>query len=288
MVCDSNPKHWASAYYVLFVRTMAFMPWNYDKIQSMYPSTGNGYLQKIDGRINLLSPAVTTALREIIAKEGGDYNDPDIIERARKMTAGAPPSKKPYMSPTFGYISQWLSEVAGPEDLDLLLSHADKFMSPSWSNGGLYYARCNEDWDKDGNYKHVDPYTGNGGIGYARLNVKDGQKKMWDMPWTKEEVEERPWIDEVSLEQDVDCLRGTWIAEENAMVATFRTWNGNSVAIKPVVKMLPIGTYGVYVNGELKFMGTVAGPSDGITVDLEVGSEEVDLVLLGGHDRARL
>jgi hypothetical protein len=267
---------------------MAFMPWNYDKIQSMYPSTGNGYLQKIDGRINVLSPVVTIALREIIAKEGGDYNDINIIARARKMTAGAPPSKKPYMSPTFGYISQWLSEVAGPKDLGLLLSHADKFMSPSWSNGGLYYARSNEGWDKDGNYKHVDPYTGNSGIGYARLNVKDGQKKMWDMPWTKDEVEERPWIDEVSLEQDVDCLRGAWIAEENAMVATFRTWNGNSVAIKPVVKMLPIGTYGVYVNGELKFMGTVAGPSDGIAVDLEVGNEEVDLVLLGGHDRARL
>jgi hypothetical protein len=78
------------------------------------------------------------------------------------------------------------------------------------------------------------------------------------------------------------------IAEENAMVATFRTWNGNSAAIKPVVKMLPIRTYGVYINNELKFMGTVAGPSDGITVDLDIGNEEVDLVLLGGHNKARL
>jgi hypothetical protein len=66
------------------------------------------------------------------------------------------------------------------------------------------------------------------------------------------------------------------------MVATFRIWNGNPVAIKPVVKMLPIETYGVYVNGGLKFMGTVAGPSDEITVDLEVESEEVALVIYFG------
>ena len=112
------------------------MPWNYDKIQSMYPSTGNGYLQNIDGRINVLSPVVIITLREIIAKEGGDYNDINIIARAWKMTAGPPPSKKPYMSPTFDYISQWLSEVAGSEGLGLLLSHADKFINPSWSNGG--------------------------------------------------------------------------------------------------------------------------------------------------------
>jgi hypothetical protein len=56
------------------------------------------------------------------------------------------------------------------------------------------YARSNEGWDKDGNYKHVDPYTGNIGIGYVRMNVK---------------VEQRPRIEEVSLEQDVDCLRGS-------------------------------------------------------------------------------
>jgi hypothetical protein len=123
---------------------MAFIPWNYDKIQSMYPLTGNGYLQKIDGRINVLSSVVTITLREIIVEGGGDYNDINIIARARKMTAGAPPSKKQYMSPIFGYISQWLSEVAGPEDLGLLLSHADNFMSPSWSKGGLYYASTNE------------------------------------------------------------------------------------------------------------------------------------------------
>jgi hypothetical protein len=34
------------------------------------------------------------------------------------------------------------------------------------------------------------------------------------------------------LEQDVGCLRGTWIAEENATVAIFKTWKGHSVAIK--------------------------------------------------------
>jgi hypothetical protein len=259
---------------------MAFMPWNYKLIQSMYPSTGDGFLQRAGCRINVHPPAVTNAIKEIIAKEGGQHDSPTVIARARERTANAKLSKKPYLSPIFGYIAQWLSEVAGPPDLDALLLHADIYLHPSWSKGGLYYARCDTGWDKDGNYTYVEPYTGNAAIGYARLNVKDGQKKMWDQPWTKEDVENRPWIDGVGLEQDIDCLRGRWDEEQTAMTATFKTWNGRRVAIRPVVKMLPPGTYGVYVDGELKRVANIASPTEEITVDLEVGREEVDLVLL--------
>jgi hypothetical protein len=99
---------------------------------------------------------------------------------------------------------------------------------------------------------------GNAAIGYARLNVKDGQKKMWDQPWTREDVESRPWIDGVGLEQDVDCLCGRWDADQQALLATFRTWNSGRVAIRRVVKMLPSGTYGIYVNGELKKVAVIA------------------------------
>jgi hypothetical protein len=160
--------------------------------------------------INLHPPAVTNAIKEIIAKEGGRHNSPVVIAKARDRVANSRPSKKPYLSPTFGYVAQWLSEVAGSPDLDALLLHADTYINPSWSKGGLYYARCDTGWNKDGNYTYVEPYTENAAIGYARLNVKDGQKKMWDRPWTKEEVDNRPWIDGVGLEQDVDCLQGTW------------------------------------------------------------------------------
>jgi hypothetical protein len=170
----------------------------------------------MDGRINVHSPAVAIATGGVVANEGRRHDAPAVIARAREMTANVKPSKKAYLSPTFGYIVQWLSEVAGPPDLDALLLHADTYLNPSWSKGGLSYARCYNCWDKDGNYTYVDPYTGNAAIGYARLNVKDGQKKMWDRPWTREDSENRPWIDGVGLEQGVDCLRGRWDEEQQA------------------------------------------------------------------------
>ena len=246
----------------------------------MYPSTGFGFLHHVDRRINVHPPAVTNAIKDIVAMEGGEHDSPIVVARARDMTANTRLSKKPYLSPTFGYIAQWLSEVAGPPDLDALLLHADTYLSPSWSKGGLYYARCDTGWDKEGNYTYVEPYTGNAAIGYARLNVKDGQKKMWDRPWTKEEVESRPWVDGVELEQDVDCLRGTWDEEQQAMIATFKTWNRRRVAIRPVVKMLPSGMYGIYIDGELRTVVSIASRSEEIAVDLEVGEKELDLVLL--------
>ena len=256
------------------------MPWNYEQIQSMYPSTGDGFLQRVDGRINLRPAAMANAIKDIVAKEGGEHDSPMVIARAREMTADSPPTKKPYLSPTFGYIAQWLSEVAGAADLDALLLHADTYLCPSWANGGLYYPRCDTAWDKDGNYTFVEPYTGNAAIGYARLNVKDGQKKMWDSPWTKEDVENRPWIDGVGLEQDVDCLRGRWDEEQQAMIATFKSWNAKRIAIRPIMRTLPSGTYGVYVDGELKSVASVGSRSEEIAVDLEIAGEEVDLVVL--------
>jgi hypothetical protein len=144
----------------------------------------------------------------------------------------------------------------------------------------LYYARCDIGWDADGNYTYVDPYTENAAIGYARLNVKDGQKKMWDQPWAKVEVENRSWIDGIGLGEDIDCLRGRWDEERQAMIATFRTWNWRQVILRLVVKRLPSGTYGVYVDSELKCVATLASIFEEVAVELEVGGEEIDLVLL--------
>ncbi|CZR63248.1 uncharacterized protein PAC_13145 [Phialocephala subalpina] len=262
---------------------MAFMPWNPEFIQSIHPTmASSGFLQRVDNRINLHAPVVTNAIKDIVAKEGGDPDSPAIIKRARDMTAGMNLSRKPYLSPTFGYVSQWFSEIAGSPDLDALLRHADTYLKPTWYKGGLYYARSKESepWDKDGNYTYVDPYTGNAAIGYARLNVKNGQKQMFDHPWTKEEVESRPWVDGVQLGQDVDCLRGRWDEEEMAMLVTLRTWNGSTVVVKPVVKNLPAGTYGVFINGDRRSVEKVEKVGGEVVVELEVGEVEVDLILL--------
>jgi len=254
------------------------MPWNYDSIKRMYSSTSAGFLHRVDKRINVHPPVVATSIRDIVAKEGADANSEEVIARAREITAGKMQSTKPYLSPVFGYISQWMSEIAGSPDLDALLLHADTYLNPTWSDGGLHYSRCDVGWDTNGNYTSVDPYTGNAAIGYARLNIQNGQKQMWDHPWTREVVENRPWIGEVGLEQDIDCLRGNWDEDRRAMVATFRIWNGTRRVIQPIIHALLPGTYGLYVNGSLEKVAVVTAESPLITIELEVGAEELDLL----------
>ena len=259
---------------------MSYMPWNYDMVQSMYPATTHGYLSRVGDRLNLNPQTVANKVRSLVKEEGADPNSPDTLARARDLTAGQAPVTKMYYSPTFGYLAQYLSEIAGGADLDALLRHADKYLNPSWRDGGLYYPGCEQGWDQEGNFTYVDPYTGNGAIAYARLNVKNGQKKMWDHPWTKEEVRSKPWVDGVDLAQDVDCLRAMWDSEEQAMVVSLRMWNGSSKSVPVEVKNLPAGRYGVYINGELRKATEVTAASRDVPFDVVVDGDGVDMVLL--------
>jgi hypothetical protein len=257
---------------------MAFMPWNATQVKSMYPSTGLGFLQHIGDRTNLNPPQVAKAIKEIVEKDGCDPDDEAVLAQARESTKNVPSQTMKYMSPAFGHVAQWLSEIAGPAGIDPLLKHADMYLNPSWSKGGLYYARHDAGWDEEGNYICVEPYTGNSALGYARLNIKDGQKKMWEEAWTAKDVEQRPWIDGVQLSQNVDVLRGGWDGEKQAMMATFRTWNGDQVKVVPVAKNLPYGMYGVYLNGDLQHTANVTHGSEDIAVELTLAADEVDLV----------
>ena len=178
----------------------------------------------------------------------------------------------------------WVSEYGSSSDLDALLRHADTYLNPTWSRGGLYYERKSDlAWDEEGNYRYVDPNTGNGCIAYARLNVKNGLKKMWDEPWTRQTVERRPYIDNVTLDQGCDCLRGRWDEDNQAMIATFRTWNdalGQPISLKPIIKGLPTGRYSVFVDGRLGDVQTVRERGDEVDVKLDVGVVDVDLVVV--------
>jgi len=259
---------------------MAFMPWNFEMVQAMYPSTSNGYLQRTGDRWNLNPQSVANKIRSLEKVEGADPNSEATLAKARELTAGQALTTKPYMSPTFGYLCQWISEVAGGSDLDAILRHADKYLNPHWIDGGLYYHRCDKGWDDDGNFTFVDAYTGNAGIGYARLNIKEGQKKMWEHPRTPDEVNQNPWVDGIDLGQDVDCLRGTWDVESRAMLISLRTWNGIEKKIRLLAKNLPSGRYGIYENGKLKRLAMVTEKSESLSVDIKVDGEDVDLVIL--------
>ena len=257
---------------------MAFMPWNFEQVQEMYPSVSNGYLQRTGNQWNLNPQVVANKIRYLEKTEGADPNSEATLTKARELTAGQALTSKKYLSPTFGYLAQLISEVAGGSDLDAMLRHADKYLNPSWIDGGLYYARCDKGWDEDGNFTFVDAYTGNAGIGYARLNVKEGQKKMWERPWTQDDVKKRPWVDGFDLGQDVDCLRGTWDDASRAMLVSLRTWNGSEKIVQLIVKNLPLGVYGIYENGELRRV--VTQESESLPVDVKVDGQGVDLVIL--------
>ena len=204
--------------------------WNSSQVHSTYESQILGFVTRLtDDRVNVNSSVLAKFIREDVAANGVDPHGPETIKRARRALSAQPRGPPPpfiFKKPQFGYILQWVSEVGDVKTLTGLLNHADQYMSPKWERGGLYYPRCDQDADDEGNWKNMDPFTGNAAIGYARLNVSNGQHIMFKSPWTSEDSGTRPFIDDINLHEDVDFLRGGWVEDKQAMVLTMRTWTG--------------------------------------------------------------
>ncbi|KAK3627285.1 hypothetical protein LTR56_019291 [Elasticomyces elasticus] len=173
----------------------------------------------------------------------------------------------------------WLSELGQKTQLEGLLDFVDEKLNPTWEKGGLYYPRNDRPWDEDMEWTHMDPFTGNAAIAYARLNVEDGQKLMWEKPWTNEVLSKRPYVDGVELGQGVDFLRGEWDEEAKAAVVTMRSWDREVRGVRFVVKNLEAGEWVVWVDGKL-VRSDIVGKGGKIELDVEVGGEEVDVVVV--------
>ncbi|KAG9651700.1 hypothetical protein KCU95_g3370, partial [Aureobasidium melanogenum] len=178
--------------------------------------------------------------------------------------------------PILGYTVEWLSEL-GREELPGLLKFIDRNLSPTWEKGGLYYPRNDEAMDKNLKWTHMDPFTGNAAIGYARLNVEDGMKKIWDHPWSQQQVSSQPWIDGISLADDVDFSRGLWDAEKGLFIVTMRTWDGSSKILRPTLRNLSSGSWDIFINGREKNKIEDFQGGD-IELEVEVGGVDVDVV----------
>ena len=203
--------------------------WNPSVAHSTFDILAPGFLSRVEpDRVELNSFALAQAIRQLVQTEGSDPDSPSTITKAKQIVASNESSQRgsPWNTPTFGYVTQWVSEVGNKATLDGLLTHADKFMNPTWRHGGLFYPRNDQETDKEGHPTAVEPFTGNAAIGYARLNILDGQRKMWLQPWTAEQVSAAPHVDGVNLDSDVDFLRGSWDEERYALVATMRPWDG--------------------------------------------------------------
>jgi hypothetical protein len=89
------------------------------------------------------------------------------------------------------------SELGDAETLHGLLAHADRYMNPTWRDGGLYYPRNDARYDERGILRQVEPITGNALLPYARLNVANGLNLFYNQPWGRDHFAE-PLITHVS------------------------------------------------------------------------------------------
>jgi hypothetical protein len=94
----------------------------------------------------------------------------------------------------FGTLALAAAEVGDTETLEGLLAYADRYLNPSWKNGGLFYPR-NDDLSSPG---YTTALVGNALIGGARICPANGFRDLYTKPWTDADVT-RPELREVDF-----------------------------------------------------------------------------------------
>lgn len=260
-------------------RANAFMhAWNSKYVEQSYDKQTLGFLTKFNSKTRLHPARIAMPFRRLVTHEGHDPHDPATLTKARAESRTIPP-RFPYETLNWLGFTMMLSELGKRKELDDLLEYADEYLNPTWENGGLYYPRNGKILDKEWNLTHIEPHSGNSGIGYSRLNVTDGQKIMWERPWTRDVLEGRPWIDGDGFEDDIDFLRGVWDVEKRAMVLTVRRWRGEEKVAMFVLKNVEDETrWAIYVNGKLKDVREASQVGQ-IEFKELIGQEEVSFVV---------
>jgi Linalool dehydratase/isomerase len=87
-------------------------------------------------------------------------------------------------SSDFGWAAAWASEMGDEQTLAGLSAHAQRYLSPTWRDGGYYFPRNDVEQDPQGHRTLMAPMTGNVLLGYASLNVPDGLWGLYNLPWS--------------------------------------------------------------------------------------------------------
>lgn len=274
--------------------------WNPTLVETLYEKQSFGFITRsASGEINLQPPIVAKYVRELSTEEPSVPEEEVLRKAVSKAKAEVATSKGPafpYTKPAFGYVTQWLSELGKKAELDGLLAYADTYLNPEWEDGGLYYRRNDNAYnfstdDQDTvKWTFMSPYTGNAALGYARLNVQDGQRIMYEQPWTAAHIRATPYIDNlhfVAKGHGVSVLRGVWDPEARALVLTVRGWDyvgkgcEEHVTISPRARNLERGRWALYVQGKLVIARDVVKEDEGFEAVVSVRrGEEVDVVFL--------
>ncbi|WNE95332.1 hypothetical protein PS467_08190 [Streptomyces luomodiensis] len=214
--------------------------WNRDVVRETFPQQLRGTLKTgPDGTISPYAPSVIPRVRAALAA-----GEPADLPQD---------TTDPTTDPTFGYVAAALSEL-GDERLRGLLAHADRFMNPTWENGGLYYPRDDRPWDAEGNRIHVDAMTGNVMLGYSRLNVPDGLWSLYNRPWTAEHFAQ-PHV--AAQDGEVDLRRAYYHRDSHTLLLTARPRDSKPSDVSLTVANSPSRPW------TLSFDGVTVAGSDG-------------------------
>jgi hypothetical protein len=130
--------------------------WNRDFVHGHYPGQVRDWLMPgRDGALSVRSSARPEVMGQKVVNDDSD----------------------------FGWAATWASEMGDADTLAGLLAHADRYMQPTWRDGGLYFPRNDTPEDDEGNRTLVEPMAGNVLLAYAALNVPDGLWRLYNEPW---------------------------------------------------------------------------------------------------------
>ena len=142
--------------------------WAPDYVEMVYPRARDQILRRMeDGTLGVNLAGYFAKYKEYQRNPGHHATDP--------MMVGVH---------IFGTLALAAAEVGDTETRDGLLAFADKYLSPTWKNGGFFYPR-NDDLSSTG---YATALIGNALIAGARLCPRDGFRAMYDKPWGEAEL----------------------------------------------------------------------------------------------------
>ena len=184
---NMGPSPWVDAW----CGTLMNM-WNREFVHEHYPSQIRDWLiESTDGAVSVRSAARPEIMGQKVVNDDSD----------------------------FGWAATWASEMGDSSTLQGLLTHAERFMDPTWRNGGFYFPRNDMIEDAQGNRTLVEPMTGNVLLGYASLNVPDGLWKLYSEPW-KPNHHSNPAL--VRVDDGIDVLQARFDEASRQLRFTLR------------------------------------------------------------------
>lgn len=225
--------------------------WNRELVHELYEAQTPDFIRRTpEGLLTVVEP---TAMVE--ARTARRENREPAYERDTSYR---------WSESEFGYTAACMAEMGDQENLQDMLAYADKYLQPTWRDGGLFYPRNDTSFDEHGNYVYMDALTGNAMLAYARLDVPDGLWKMYTHPWTSEDFRQ-PHVSQ--LTGRVDVLRAYYDESLRVLALTYRPVDNTPVDMQMTIATVQPGQAWTLFQD-----GVLVAKSDGSGCELREGA----------------